>query len=126
MEKLFELRSYIEKGHYAEASTLIGEMEEMSRDDKISKIESFLEILILHLFKKYVMQRSTRSCEISIRNSIRAIVRSNKRRKAGDYYLRPITKLKRFANNNLRDYPVSFLIHGSIATLDYSRGWGIK
>ena len=46
MEELFELRSYIEQGRYAEALNLIGEMEEMSRDDKISKIASFLEILL--------------------------------------------------------------------------------
>ena len=33
MEELFELRSCIEEGRYADALVLIGEMEEMSRDD---------------------------------------------------------------------------------------------
>ena len=42
MEELFELRTHIEKGRYAEALVLLGEMEEMSREDKINKIESFL------------------------------------------------------------------------------------
>jgi len=33
MEELFELKNFVEQGKYAEALTLIGEMEEMSRDD---------------------------------------------------------------------------------------------
>lgn len=52
MEELLELRSYIEQGRYADALVLIGEMEEMSRDEKINKIESFLQILLLHLIKQ--------------------------------------------------------------------------
>ena len=87
MEELLELRKYIEKRDYAGALTLLGEMEEMSRDDKINKIESFLEILILHLIKQDAERRSTRSWDISIRNSVRAILRVNKRRKAGGFYL---------------------------------------
>jgi len=38
MEELFELRTYIEGGRYADALVLLGEMEEMSREDKINKI----------------------------------------------------------------------------------------
>ncbi len=87
MEELLELRRHIEQGHYDEALTLIGEMEEMSRDEKINKIGGFLEILLIHLIKQHAEKRSTRSWDISIRNSIRAINRSNKRRKAGGYYL---------------------------------------
>jgi pentatricopeptide repeat protein len=37
MEELLELRAHIEQGRYAKALSLIGEMEEMSRDDKIQK-----------------------------------------------------------------------------------------
>lgn len=87
MEELFQLRSFIEQGNYDEALTLIGEMEEMSRDDKISKIESFLDILLLHLIKKHAEKRSTRSWEGSVRNAVDMITRTNKRRKAGGYYL---------------------------------------
>ncbi len=87
MEELFELKSFVEQGKYAEALTLIGEMEEMSRDDKINKIESFFEILLLHLIKIDAEKRTTRSWEVSIRNAIRAILRSNRRRKAGGFYL---------------------------------------
>ncbi len=87
MEELTELRRYIEKRDYPGALALLGEMEEMGRDDKINKIESFLEILLLHLIKQDAERRSTRSWEIAIRNSVRAVDRANKRRKAGGYYL---------------------------------------
>ena len=87
MEELFELKSFVEDGKYAEALTLIGEMEEMSRDDKINKIESFFEMLLLHLIKINAENRTTRSWEVSVRNAVRAILRSNKRRKSGGYYL---------------------------------------
>ncbi len=87
MEELFELRTHIEYGRYAEALTLIGEMEEMSRDDKINKIESLLHILLLHLIKQHAEQRSTRSWEVSIKNAVDSVRRVNTRRKAGGYYL---------------------------------------
>jgi len=61
MEELYELRSYIEQGRYADALVLLGEMEEMSRDDKINKVGSFLEILLLHLIKRHAEKRTTRS-----------------------------------------------------------------
>lgn len=38
-------------------------------------------------------------------------------------YLRPIIELKKFAIDKVRDYLTAFLIHGSMATLDYSMGW---
>jgi hypothetical protein len=87
MEELIELRNCIEQQRYADALVLIGEMEEMSKEDKINKIYSYLEILLLHLIKKSAEQRTTRSWELSIRNSIAAIQRVNKRRQSGGYYL---------------------------------------
>lgn len=88
MEELFELREYIQQGRYDSALLLIGEMEEMSQDDKINKIGSFVTILLLHLIKQQAEGRSTRSWEISIRNAAREIIFTNKRRKAGGYYMR--------------------------------------
>jgi hypothetical protein len=44
-------------------------------------------ILLLHLIKQQAEKRTTRSWEVSIRNSVREIQRKNKRRKAGGYYL---------------------------------------
>ncbi len=87
MEELFELRTYIEQGRYQNALTLLGEMEEMSKDDKINKITSYLEILLLHLIKQHVEKRTTKSWNASIRNSLIHIGRTNKRRKAGGCYL---------------------------------------
>ena len=87
MEELIELRSYIQQGNYATALNLLVEMEEMSRDDKISKIFSYAEILLIHLIKKYAEKRSTRSWEASIRNSVYRIHYTNKRRKSGGFYL---------------------------------------
>src|SRR5918996_4849852 len=87
MEELLELRAHIEQGRYAEALALIGEMEEMSRDDKINKIEGFLHILLVHLIKQHAEQRSTRSWEVSIKNAVDGVNRINKRRRAGGYYL---------------------------------------
>ncbi len=89
MEELFELRTCIEEGRYTDALVLLGEMEEMSRDDKINKIESFLEILLLHLIKQHAEKRSTRSWEVSIFNSVCRINKTNRRRKSGGYYLKP-------------------------------------
>ena len=87
MEELLELRSYIEQGRYGEALILLGEMEEMSRDDKFNKIGSYMDILLLHLIKQAAEQRTTRSWEVSIRNSIHKIANVNKRRRAGGHYI---------------------------------------
>ena len=87
MEELVELRRYIEQQRYAEALDLIAEMEEMSREDKVNKIYSFAEILLLHLIKQRAEQRTTRSWDLSIRNATRQIARVNKRYKSGGMYL---------------------------------------
>ncbi|RLT32050.1 MAG: DUF29 family protein [Chloroflexi bacterium] len=87
MEELLELREHIQQGRYASALDLIGEMEDMSRDDKINRVESFLEILLLHLIKQQAEARTTRSWDVSIRNAVAQIVRTNRRRKVGGFYL---------------------------------------
>jgi hypothetical protein len=87
MEELMELREYIEQGRYADALVLIGEMEEMSRDDKINKFGSYLTILLLHLIKQHAEKRTTRSWDVSIQNTVQQMAYVNKRRKAGGFYL---------------------------------------
>jgi len=87
MEELFELRTHIEKGRYAEALVLLGEMEEMSREDKINKIESFLDILLIHLIKQHAEKRTSRSWNASVYNALRQIEKKKKKRKSGGYYL---------------------------------------
>ena len=86
MEELLELRRYIEQQRYPEALDLIAEMEEMSREDKINKICSFAEILLLHLIKQAAEKRSTRSWDFSIRHATRHLARINTRRKSGGTY----------------------------------------
>jgi hypothetical protein len=87
MEELLELRRYIEQQRYTEALDLIAEMEEMSREDKINKIYSFAEILLLYLIKQEAEKRTTRSWDLTIRNAVRQIGCVNKRRKSGGVYV---------------------------------------
>ena len=44
-------------------------------------------------------------------------------KKIDSQYLFPIIRLKKYVNENLREFLVDFLIHGSMSTLDYSMGW---
>ena len=87
MEELYELRTYLETGKYQEALLLLDELEEMSRDDKINRISSFMEVLLIHLIKQAAEKKTTRSWEVSIRHALRQMVKINKRRKAGGEYL---------------------------------------
>jgi hypothetical protein len=89
MEELITLRKYIEAKDYVKALELVGELEEMSKEDKLNKIYSYLVILLLHLIKQEAEKRSTRSWDVSISNSVREIKRTNRRRKSGGYYASP-------------------------------------
>ncbi len=87
MEELLELRTLLMEGNISDALLLVEEMTEMSKDDKLNKIFSFSIILLMHLIKQQAEKHSTRSWDVSIRNTVRQIQRSNKRRKAGGNYL---------------------------------------
>ena len=86
MEELITLRKYIEERDYIKALELVGELEEMSKEDKLNKIYSYAVILLVHLIKQQAEQRTTRSWDVSIDNCVREIKRTNKRRKSGGYY----------------------------------------
>ena len=86
MEELTMLRQYIETENYGDALSLIEEMEEMSKEDKLNKIYSYGVILLLHLIKQEAEGRTTRSWDFSIYNAAKAIKRTNKRHKAGRVY----------------------------------------
>ncbi|NJK59819.1 MAG: DUF29 domain-containing protein [Oscillatoriales cyanobacterium SM2_1_8] len=86
MEELLELRELLIGGNLTDALLLVEEMTEMSKDDKINKIDSFVQILLLHLIKQTAEKRSTRSWEISVKNAVREIQKTNRRRKAGGTY----------------------------------------
>jgi hypothetical protein len=87
MEELLELKDLLLKGDVPGALVIVEELEEMSRNDIIKTIRSYAIILLLHLIKQQAENRTTRSWDVSIRNSVREIQRENKRRKAGGFYL---------------------------------------
>ncbi|MHC5595632.1 MAG: DUF29 family protein [Nostoc sp.] len=89
MEELLTLKDLLVKGDVQGALIVVEELTEMSRNDIIKTIRSYAVILLLHLIKQQAENRTTRSWEVSIRNSVREIQRENKRRKAGRYYLTP-------------------------------------
>jgi hypothetical protein len=97
MEELLELKGLLLKGDVPAALANVEELEEMSRKDIIRTIRSYAVILLLHLIKQQAENRTTRSWEVSIRNSVREIQRENKRRKAGGYYLTPEELLETLA-----------------------------
>lgn len=87
MEELIDLKDLLLKGDISGALVIVEDLEEMSRDDKINNISSYAKILLLHLIKQQAENRTTRSWDVSIRNSALEIQNKNKRRKAGGYYL---------------------------------------
>ena len=87
MEELEAIRKMVEAHDYSAALALIDEMDEMAKDDKIVKIESFLKILLIHLIKKQAEKRTTKSWERSIRNAKDGVQSSNKRRNSKGFYL---------------------------------------
>lgn len=89
MDELTMLRKMVEEHDYEGALAIIGDLDEMAKDDKINKIESFLLILLIHLVKQHAEQRTTKSWNRSIDNALGGITKSNKRRSAGGNYLRP-------------------------------------
>ncbi len=82
-----ELKELLHQGKVAEALVLVAELEEMSKSDKLNKIFSYGIILLLHLIKKVAENRTTKSWETSIFNSVKQIQRTNKRHKAKGTYL---------------------------------------
>jgi hypothetical protein len=89
MEELLELKGFLLSGNISDALLLVEEMTEMSKDDKLNKIYSFAKILLMHLIKQRAENRTTRSWDLSIKNSVREIQRTNQRRKAKGSYCEP-------------------------------------
>lgn len=87
MEELLELKALLLKGDIKGSLAIVEDLEEMGRKGITKTIRSYAVILLLHLIKQQAENRSTRSWEVSIRNSVREIQRENRRRKAGGYYL---------------------------------------
>lgn len=86
MEELTQLRKSIEKHDFVTALQIVDDLEEMSVEDKLNKIFSYMIVLLLHLIKEDAEKRLTKSWKLSINNSVKQINRTNKRRKSGGYY----------------------------------------
>jgi hypothetical protein len=86
MEELIQLRESIENHDLVTALQIVDELEEMSVEDKLNKIFSYMVVLLLHLIKEDAEERLTKSWKLSINNSVKQINRTNKRRKSGGYY----------------------------------------
>ena len=82
MEELIQLRKSIEKHDLVTALQIVDELEEMSVEDKLNKIFSYMVVLLLHLIKENAEKRLTKSWKLSINNSVKQINRTNKRRNA--------------------------------------------
>jgi len=93
MEELLMLRDLLLQGDIPAALVIVDELEEMSRKDIINNIRSYAKVLLLHLIKQQAENRTTRSWDISIRNSTWEIQELNKRPKAAGYYL-PLIELR--------------------------------
>ncbi|MEM9400719.1 MAG: DUF29 family protein [Verrucomicrobiota bacterium] len=70
MYEIDELRKKIEAQDYIGALQIIDEIDEMSKEDKLNKIYSYMVILLLHLIKQQAEQRTISSWDRSIFNSI--------------------------------------------------------
>jgi len=86
MNELQELREKIEQQDYQGALLIVNELEEMSVEDKLNKIYSYVVILLIHLIKQEAENRTTSSWNRSIYNSVKYINKTNKRRRSGGYY----------------------------------------
>ncbi|MEN9568607.1 MAG: hypothetical protein RLZZ69_3803 [Cyanobacteriota bacterium] len=86
MEELLELEQCLLTSDIEKAIEITQELIEMSKADILRKIESYLKILLIHLIKQKVENRTTKSWNYSIKESSEQIKKINKRRKASGWY----------------------------------------
>lgn len=87
MEELLEIKHLIQSGKYDDALLLVEDLEEMGRKGLKSNIRSYAKILLLHLIKQQVEQRTTNSWDDSIENSVDEIKYMNQRERGGGNYI---------------------------------------
>ncbi|MCG6136980.1 MAG: DUF29 family protein [Nostoc sp. LLA-1] len=76
-QELIELRQSILDGRYDDALEIIDDLEEMSKQAILRKIEAFLVRLCIHLIKNQIEQRLTNSWIAFISDSITQIAKLN-------------------------------------------------
>ena len=77
-QELIELRKAIVHYDYQKALEIVNDLEIMSREDKIQKIESYLVVLLVHLLKIQVEKRITNSWRASVLNALLQIQKTNR------------------------------------------------
>ncbi len=87
-QELIDLRKSILEGRYADALTIVDELEGMSKQAILRNIQSYLKILLIHLIKNQLEQRLTNSWANSIRNSVREIKKLNLQDNKTSYYVK--------------------------------------
>jgi hypothetical protein len=87
MEELLELKELLIHKDFEAAYALVEDLEEMGKKGVARNIRSYAKVLLLHLIKQQVEQRTTKSWNISIRNSIREIKDLNTRLSSKGTYL---------------------------------------
>ena len=93
MEELLILKNLLLEGDIPGSLAIVEELEEMSRKDIIKTIRSYAVILLLHLIKQQAENRTTRSWDVSIRNSVLEIQEENERPRGAGFYL-PLEELR--------------------------------
>lgn len=86
-QELIDLKNSILEGRYADALAIVDELEGMSKQAILRNIQSYLNILLIHLIKNQIEQRLTGSWASSIRNSIREIKKLNTKDNKTSYYI---------------------------------------
>ncbi len=86
-QELTGLRNSILQGRYTDALAIVDELEGMSNQAILRNIQSYVNILLIHLIKNQVEQQLTDSWVGSIRNSIREIKKLNIKENKNSYYI---------------------------------------
>lgn len=87
-QELIELRQSILEGRYDDALEILDDLEEMSKQATLRKIEAFLVRLIIHLIKNQIEQRLTNSWIASISDSVIQIAKLNIKDNQKSYYIK--------------------------------------
>ena len=68
MEEILTLKELLLKGDIPGSLAIVEELEEMGRKDIVKTIRSYAIVLLIHLIKRQVEKRTTRSWDVSIQN----------------------------------------------------------
>ncbi|MBW4613700.1 MAG: DUF29 family protein [Desmonostoc vinosum HA7617-LM4] len=86
-QELIDLKQSILEGRYHDALEIIDDLEEMSKQATLRKIEAFLVRLCIHLMKNQIEQRLTNSGIASISDSVIQIAKLNVKSNQKSYFI---------------------------------------